>query len=272
MSSSENLSGRLDLYVEDALTKQYLEALFQYESGWLNITPVWGREAVRAMVMAERDRGKQAFGWQDRDFGEDNIAKWGQADTYVFRGEYHEIENYMLDWEAMKEGEKSSGDFLVEQVARGFAKKMVFAVACCSELRALQRFIGEDFPSFPLKQSEIDALESLDDAVRFIRNQPKNNPWIPRITSNCANRTSEGFIRRNVGEKAARLNTALDDGSWRIVMPGKEIFRHVLHQVFQGNIDEQSFAKSIADWQRENQKIPAELQKLIGVLKKQYDS
>lgn len=260
MSSTGNLTGRLDLYVEDALTEQYLGTLFQLESGWLNITQVGGREAVRAMVAAERGRGnQQAFGWQDRDFGGDNTAKWDEAGTYVFRGTYHEIENYMLDWEAMKEGEKSSGIFQFQQVAHDFAESMVFVVACWRELRVLQRFIGEGFP----KQADIPELESLDDIVRFIREQ---HPWIPRLNGDFAARTSEESIRRDAKEAVAQLRSALAGDSWRTVMPGKEIFRYVLHQAFLGEVDQLSFAKSIADWQRDNQKVPDELQRLIGVL------
>jgi hypothetical protein len=263
MNISENLTGRLVLYVEDDLTKQYLETLFQLESGWLNIVDVGGNRAVRAMVVADREQGnKQSFGWQDKDFGEDNTAKWGQADTYVFRGTYHEIENYMLDWEAMKGGEKSSDYFPFQQVAHDFAEDMVFVVACWSELRALQRFIGEGFP----KQAEIPELKSLDDIVCFIREQ---HPWIPRLNREFAVRTSEESIRRNVEEKVAQFRDAVAGDSWRTVMPGKEIFRHLLHKAFHGEVDKPSFAKSIADWQRGHQKIPAELQRLIEILKDQ---
>lgn len=261
---SDNLTGRLDLYVEDELTWQYLGALFQFESGWLNITHVGGREAVCAMVATERGRGnQQAFGWQDRDFGGDNTAKWNEAGTHVFRGTYHEIENYMLDWRAMKEGEKPSGVFPAEQTARDFAKNMVFAVACWNELYALKHFVDNRFPKYPKSQSKIATLKSEDAVVRFIQEQ---NPWFPRITRDFKTRTSEESIRGNVAKQVAFLRNALADGSWRSVMPGKEIFRHVLDQAFHGKVDELSFAKSIADWQRVNQKIPDELQRLIEVL------
>lgn len=265
MSSTGNLTGRLVLYVEDVLTERYLGTLFQLESGWLNIKPVGGREAVCAMVAAERGRGnQQAFGWQDKDFGRDNTVKWNEAGTHVFRGRYHEIENYMLDWEAMKEGEKSSKAFPVEQVARVFAKKMVFAVACWNELYALKNFIDNKFPKYPKSQSKIDKLKSEDAVVRFIREQ---NPWFPRISRDFTTRTSEESIRGNVAKQVAQLRNALASDSWRIVMPGKEIFRYLLDKVFHGKVDDLSFAKSIADWQRSHQKIPTELQRLIGVLK-----
>lgn len=268
MSSSGNLTGRLDLYVEDGLTEQYLGDLFRLDSGWLSIKQVGGNQAVKAMVVAERARGnEQAFGWQDSDFGGDNTKKWNEAGTHVFRGTYHEIENYMLDWEAMEKGEKSSKGFSVQQIAHDFAKTMVFAVACCSELHALQRFIGQDFPCFPVKQSEMDELQSVEDAVRFIREQPENNPWIPRITSDFAVLTSAESIRENVAKQVAYLHNALAGDSWRVVMPGKEIFRHVLHKVFHGDVDDLSFAKSIADWQRNNKTVPDELQQLIATLK-----
>jgi hypothetical protein len=268
MSTSENLTGRLVLYVEDDLTAQYLGTLFQLESGWLTIIQVGGKDAVCAMVATARGRGnQQAFGWQDTDFGRDNTAKWNEAGTHVFRGKYHEIENYMLDWTAMKEGEKSSGAFPTEQTALNFAENLVFAVACWNELYALKNFVDNKFPKYPKNQSKIDKLKSEDAVVRFIREQ---NPWFSRITRDFTTRTSEESIRGDVAKQVAYLRNALVDDSWRSVMPGKEIFRHLLDKVFHGKVNDLSFAKSIADWQRDNQKIPDELQRLRKVLAARY--
>ena len=85
------------LWVEDALTREYLTAIWGYPVE-IAFYIAGNNAAVRPPVeIAHREGIHRVYGLIDRDFRKSNIAKWSQKNTLVFRIPRLEIENYALD-------------------------------------------------------------------------------------------------------------------------------------------------------------------------------
>lgn len=91
------------LIVEDRMTKQYLIHAWGADELFFNILAAGGNRTVRGVVEDLRKHGHEnVFGLVDRDFGEDNVAKWpNPGGPPVFRPSFHELENFLLNWPAL---------------------------------------------------------------------------------------------------------------------------------------------------------------------------
>lgn len=66
------------LWVEDMLTKEYLQRIWQPEDQLFQILIAGGLENVSAVVHDLQGKGYgNVFGFADRDFRESNRARWG---------------------------------------------------------------------------------------------------------------------------------------------------------------------------------------------------
>ena len=69
----------LVLWVEDTITKAYLERIWQPDDSLFQILVAGGNDSVGAVVHDLRDQGyDHVFGLADRDFGEGNMDSWNE--------------------------------------------------------------------------------------------------------------------------------------------------------------------------------------------------
>ena len=264
-SSLSSNSNKLRLYVEDPRTKDYFAELF-YPNSKIMYELAGGRQGVEPLVKAswQKDSGlSQAYGWIDRDFGDDNIANWEDPNTHLFCGTCHEIENYLLDWEAMANCDMNIGrtQASLENVARNFANSILYHVVCCQVIYKLASLTYSNFPSYPeLKQK----ISDFNEAINYLNNQF----WIASNTNNQAYDTitpiSTYCSLENLTSLAqtaeVELKRALASAVWTKLFPGKEIFEFLCQTLFHGAEGKpQDFVKSIARYQRHNNRIPQEL-------------
>src|SRR5438093_2121566 len=90
------------LWVEDQASYEYL--LVVWSDPQIRLLIGGGRDGVRGMVnQARSERHTHVFGLIDRDFDASNRGRWASPATCpsVFRPEVHEIENYLLDADAL---------------------------------------------------------------------------------------------------------------------------------------------------------------------------
>src|SRR5512138_1078603 len=89
------------LWVEDEETRTYLEAVWPGES-LIKLYVAGGHEHIGAVVeAAHQDYATHVFGLRDRDFTLPNRSSWHNTNVAVFAGDYLEVENLMLDPEAI---------------------------------------------------------------------------------------------------------------------------------------------------------------------------
>ena len=177
---------KIVVWVEDELTKEYLSALWRDKR--IGFAVAAGREGVSALTNDARsgsDQRTNVFGVRDKDFGETNFPDWTNPDTYLFILPRHEIENYLLDWDALKAyGDERLGTDARKQVKRDAreierrvkkrAAKLTWWAACKKMLSELHAELASEFPRDPT-QEEITCLVG---ALNYIL---KTNDWHRRV-------------------------------------------------------------------------------------------
>jgi hypothetical protein len=92
----------LVLWVEDPLTRDYLDAIWTDPD--IRFLIAGGNESIPTVVEGARSDGHaHVFGFIDRDFRTSNRARWANpaSRVSVFIPEAHEVENYLLDVDAL---------------------------------------------------------------------------------------------------------------------------------------------------------------------------
>ncbi|MCX7046769.1 MAG: hypothetical protein NTX50_14945 [Candidatus Sumerlaeota bacterium] len=261
------------LWVEDIVTKTYLERIWQPEETLFNICVAGGNDTVDAVVHDLRDQGYgYVFGLADRDFGNANVAQWMNpaSSLEVFRPSCHEIENYLLDWDALAGCEENMNRYsrlvsAIESRVRQQAQTMVWWMACRTVLsRYRSRLIG-DYPKHP----KIPHVASLEQAEQHILTQ--RNWWcdLPTVASHIQ---IQGNVTMDLREEHNAHGAQLADGSWIREFAGKELFRSARGFLFEtgntaGEQMDVNLAQSVGEWQTANNKAPQELLSLKTALK-----
>ena len=254
-------AGKINLWVEDSLTKEYLSRCWQPEDVFFRFSVGGSSTTVQGAVHDLRENGvKTAFGFIDRDLGKTNREQWlnPECDPCVLRTDRLEIENYLLDWEAMA-GCQANQSFYnrtkeqIEDQAKNWAAEMVWWMACRRVLHDGAREMNRDYPDDPPIAKAFDLQTALD----FITNLP----WCGEIVARAQSLAASDNIRGRLEAAYADYDAALRDGSWTSAFSGKEVFQRLsgwICHYSSGTKTEkhENFAKSIADWQRENQRVP----------------
>lgn len=96
-SRIDNASLKISVYVEDSLTKEYLSIIWADALSSLDIKVAGNANAVKSLVAYKNANNSVCWGIVDRDFRWDTQAI--RNSIYTF--DRHEIENYLLDAEAI---------------------------------------------------------------------------------------------------------------------------------------------------------------------------
>jgi hypothetical protein len=261
--------GPINVWVEDVLTREYLHG-------------VWGDPNVRFLIAASnegisrvvedaRASGlRNVFGVADRDFARSNMADWNDPakDPRRFIPPVHEMENYLLDAEALAEtavnNEKKSRAE-IEGRMKERAGQLAWWMACRHVLWRIRSLCLDGFPAHP-KSADISERAS---AVNYI----VTNPWYARFPAGASDIGDAAKIEDWLAEAHAQYEQDLQTGAWRQTFSGKEIFRDVRTFVYhpkksaspaQHDVD---VAKTIAAWQLANDRIPPDLVNLLKSLR-----
>jgi len=265
-------SADVHLLVEDWRTHYYLHRLFPVPPFTIQIVPVGGCDGVTRLVKSswEDDTAVpvRAVGWRDRDFGTDNRAKWQNRDVHVFCATCHEIENYLLDWDALANctaarGCDLSGDDFRDRCLTK-ATDMLYDVACGDVLAKLQVVYGDGFPKHPQKRKPKVHVSTLQEAESLIT----SDVWLQGREAICHQIFDQNNLKSLLGQSVQDFQSALQsaEDDWKVVFPGKEIFETVMQDVYHGTPSLDNMVKSIGEYQEAKGTIPQELQDFMKEL------
>ena len=272
-----SLAYRGHLLVEDPRTYEYFSALFVNETSQIQVVPVGGSDGVQGLVNASWQRDARspihAFGWTDRDFGLDNIAKWSDRNNHLFRGTFHEIENYLLDWDALSGCELAmrygKGDVDYRAECHKIANGMLYEVICDHVLYNLRAEYCNGFPSDP--SSSKQSVCSRADVENYLI----NNNWLQGRSNTVGILFSESELKTRIDVAETLYTDALSstNDDWVKIFPGKEIFEQLRCKVYTGKrekggcVVDNDLVKSIASYQNLHG-VPNELSMFMAELKR----
>ena len=261
------------LWVEDALTKAYIERIWQPEDILFNILIGGGVSSIHAVVHDLRADGYEyVFGLTDRDWNDTNVNQWNNPDCSlgVFRPTAFEIENYLLDWNALEgcsvnQKRHQRTRAWITTTAQNHAQRMPCWMACRSVLADYRNRMIHDFPTQP----KVPDIQTLAQAETYIQT---TNGWHAGIQATVNHIVGAGTLTIDLQTAHARWNQALTDGTWTVHFSGREVFRVLRGSILdaagftQTELDT-DLAKSVADWQVANNTVPAELANLKTALR-----
>ncbi|CAN98826.1 hypothetical protein sce8656 [Sorangium cellulosum So ce56] len=213
--------GPLTVWVEDRVTHAVLTDV--WGDPQINVLVGDGKAGVTHMVNASPP-GLHVYGVVDRDFEDDNAAKWTSPGCRVLRLPAHEIENLLLDFDVLASLSGSEPAARIRKLAHDHAQKMRFWMICCRVLWDMQRDLGKGFPERPPNPT---GLQSLDEVKRYLENSAY---WSEHGVA--WQRWRQGGVRSPWIDAACNeLQKHLDNDEWIRSFSGKEIFRFLRSNV-----------------------------------------
>jgi hypothetical protein len=247
------------LWVEDEETRTYLKATWS-DDPLIGIYIAGGNEGVHAAVRAARANGYlHVFGFRDRDFGTSNRSRWGNDDVHVFASEAFEIENLLLDSDAIAACDVNTSDKKASDIKndlRALAAPLVWWMCCRRTITEISDSLTLEFIEHPRRADVTTQQQALDVIVR--------SPWWastrPAIAGWDVPAALPGALSRHHATYAAMLASA----QWALEFSGKEILRDLFTSIWtkkrppdpRGRIE---FVKSIARAQRLLKRVPQEI-------------
>jgi hypothetical protein len=263
--------GVINLWVEDALTREYLAAVWRNDPDVAFLVG-GGNEGIRGVVHHAKAAGyRNVFGVTDRDFRPSNRAAWDdpQKTFRTFVLPVHEIENYLLDADALHSSRLQNTGLPVGEIEvrmRAAAQRLCWWAACREVVAELKRRFREPFVADPAC-----TLSGLDQAQAHIC----ESPWFRKLDQEVARSTTED-VGRLLQEGHRQAEWRLADGTWRSEFAGKEIFRDVgsricdrrkLAMAMTPTDFDTNLAKDVADWQVQQNRVPQDLLELLRALR-----
>ena len=268
----EMYRGKVNLWVEDAITRVYLKECWQNDPDVLFLTG-GGNDNVGAVVKDAEERGyRNVVGFIDRDFRMSNRADWLNLEkgSRRFVPTVHELENYLLDEAAlaacaMNTGRRSAADILQRLQVR--AGQLVWWMACRRVIADLrEEFLG-DFPEHP-KCPQVDDQAS---AERYIVDQD----WFKQLKERANTVTTTGEISTRLGKAHVAARGQLSSNDWKRDFSGKELFRDVRGWIYINAPERASkseldvdMARAVAQWQVANGTVPSEVTELRSAIRR----
>jgi hypothetical protein len=214
------------VWVEDELTRDYLEAL--WADGRFRIAPAGNAGGVGAMVGdALADHLSHVFGVCDRDFRPSNHAAWGLPNIFVFRVPAHEIENYLLDPAAIESCVYNTAARTVPEIDNelmNIANSMVCWMACRTVISEIRERFFSDFIAHP-KLANVGNLVQARDSIA-------NDSWYTnlQVRANTILPVAQIDVMLNAAHMAMLADIA--SGNWRLTFSGKELFQAIHRFVY----------------------------------------
>jgi hypothetical protein len=266
--------GKINLWVEDKATKSYLDTIWGGTDVLCLIAG--GNEGVRAVAKEAEEAGyANVFGLIDRDFRASNKSAWFDPNktfkTFVLP--MHEIENYLLDAEALAGSAFNNllktAEQIVELVTRE-AKRRIWWEACREVVHELRRRFRDDFLMDPPRRTDFDENAA--------RSHICESVWFTALAEK-ASRTNETEIHAILSKAHLHVSRRVEDETWMVDFSGKEILRDVGSRICDQTKPEISrlkltpsnfdsdLAKQVGRWQVEHSRVHKDLTDLLAALK-----
>ncbi len=250
------------LWVEDNLTRSYLEALWDGDTA-VGLYVSGGSEGTRAVVeMAWRDRHLKVFGLVDRDFGTSNSDQWIRPPDALrcYRGQALEVENFLLDCDALSESQYNSRGRTAEEIRlhmKACADHLTWWMACRKTLAELQRAVTAGFPRTPTHRPPPDRSAALTHIL--------DSDWYTSTLPMSTQRWTHTQVEATLDSHRVNYQKAIREDRWQPEFSGKEIFVSACEYISAMGIpreQHEDVAKDVAMYQRQHQTVPAELTEL----------
>lgn len=239
--------GKALLLVEDPLTRVTLTSCWSPDARARQITvrAVGGHDAVQALVQAAREeKHRHVFGLVDRDF-----APPSSPDGLVRRTERHEIENHLLDFEALANFSDSGAD-AIKSSALDVARSLQSWMALRHTLLHVQQGSSR-FPETPRPT----AVSNLSDAQVWLRDAA-----IGQGFGKDARTFSAPHLEKLLPEHDARCASELASDAWVENFSGKEILRQLrgTHELWRRPFrSDEDLGRAVAEYWLRTKKVPA---------------
>lgn len=211
------------LWVEDPLTRDYLDTLWQtIKIGYL---VGGGHGSVEAATEdAYRNDIRHVFGLRDRDFGRSNQARWATLSDQerVYTLPRVEVENYLLDPIALAACRWNTAQRSADEIEREMQRAVVSSawwLATRRVLYGLNREKDRGFPRDP-KATHITGLTAARDCIL-------ESTWAKSTVIGMGSAIDAATIEARLTAAHADVVDALATGRWRTECSGKEVFTRV---------------------------------------------
>ena len=199
----------VSVWVEDPLTYSVLTDVWHDPE--INVVITQGKPGVVHMVRSNPNPDRYCvLGIVDRDFEDDNEARWRDAACRVLRLPVHEFENLLLDFDVLAGLAKGSSAAEIRARGRARAVELCWWMVYKAVLRRMQQELGAGFPA---DVPEDGALLSAASVEANLRASPSGRTTLrpsragigrPRSTTRsriagvASRRTSQGTTGREI--------------------------------------------------------------------------
>lgn len=257
------------LWVEDEETRAYLETAWNGES-LIAIYVAGGHQNIVAAVKAARLAGfTHVFGFRDRDFEASNRARWDDTSVHVLRGDAHELENLLLDREAIAACDVNTSGMNAAQIAKellALAAPLTWWMSCRRTITELHDAVNAGFLEHP-SPANVKSLQEAENAIIQSR-------WwkdvLPTLHGTWGNR---GTITTNLAQYEASYRAMLTSDAWQQEFSGKEILRALMTKIWTQNRPSDpagriTFVQEIAKAQLALKRVPLEIGELRTAIRR----
>lgn len=271
---------RAGLYVEDEMTYEYVDSLIGPFRKLIGMKIVGGARSVLGCVEDDFRNGiRHTYGVIDRDYARDSSCGWNFAHGRCYCLPCHEIENYLLDWNALETFKDTDvGNVKTADQWRGVAfavaSKYLYSVAYNQVLFNVRKRLLEAYPCQKKMRTspaggggfkfDSDAIESKDAVVEAIQ----QTDWFQDLSRRLGEIASTDWMRNRVSEVVKQYQDEMNSSAdiWVRTFPGKEMFRAIVSSMFADRTRQVELARHVGKWQRKAGAVPDDFKKLFAHL------
>lgn len=251
------------LWVEDEETRTYLETAWSGETR-IKIYVGGGHTHLSAVVKAARnDWNTHVFGFRDRDFGASNRARWKDETVTVLASDAVELENLLLDADAIASCAVNTSGLNVVQIEQQMlqlAQPLTWWMSSRRTITEMRDAVMDEFLAHPARGD----VASQRDAENHIFTSRWWSTVLPSLHSTWGGRAT---VSARLVQYEATFRNMLASGAWKREFSGKEILRELMPRVWtrkrppdpEGRLE---FVRAIAESQRDKGQLPLEVTEL----------
>ena len=269
------------LYVEDEITRRYLNVLVPNRK-LIDVCVVGGRERVIGCLEDDFRSGvKNSFGIVDRDYDRQAKSGWCNTGTgmFFFRLPAHEIENYLLDFEAIEQfkcpkvnPQKTASHW--RTIARSIAEGYLYSIAYNQVLSDVRREYLMNYPvhirlsSGPSSDYNVilpgERIATEEELVTKLR----NNVWLSTAIERSGQSFAPEILERKGAEAMLYYQALLNgkDDDWIRGFPGKEMYRAIVNSMSLTEDQVLDLTRFVAERQLNESRRHKDINELLGKL------
>ncbi|MBN2498690.1 MAG: DUF4435 domain-containing protein [Deltaproteobacteria bacterium] len=265
-------SAPIVLWVEDELSRDYLSQLWQ-DDPLIKFCIAGGKENIRGVVHDARSQGfRHVCGLLDRDFGVSNRDRWSRNEHGIFIPDVHEIENYLLDPDALAGCELNTEPRSAEEIGdrlRQRADELRAWMACRKTIIEMREVTLRDFLPHPT----CEEIPDIEQAKSYI----EDSAWYSSLDERTQELVRPNYLSDRLKADHDSYGSCLEGDAWIKEFSGKELLHHIRDWIYtrgsgRGIQRDSDVAKAVGRWQVENGFIPQVLSELLAALRSRVAS